>query len=128
MKLFDRFRAAKELVNETEFVKIYRCVWDGKEYRIILTKRRANRHTVIHCVNRDVAWEQVPLFPRNAGRNYGDKMPIYRYEDNADVVQLFVVKGRPNGFVGLDNGVFCCVDRFDEGCLNVMSYRRFKNM
>lgn len=128
MKLFEQLKHQKERVNETEFVTVYRCTSEGKEYRIILTKKRANRHTVIHCVNQDVVWEQVPLFPRNAGRNYGDKVPVYRYAAENGVIQVFVVKGRPNGFVGLDNGVFRCADRFDEGCLNVMSFRRFKKL
>ena len=128
MKLFEQFKTDKELIGETKFVRIYRCIMNDRDYRIILTKKFANGHTLIHCVNKDVAWEQVPLLPRNAGRNYGDKIPVYRFAEDTGVVQVFVVKGRPNGFVGLDNGVFRCADKFDEGCLNVMSFHRFKKL
>ena len=116
------------MCEETEFVKVYRMTADGKEYKVVLTKRRANNHTVIHCEHNCIKWEQVPLFPRFAGRNYGDKVPIYTAIPEKACVTLFVVRGKLNGFVGLDDSVFRCVDNFDEQCINAMSYQRFKRL
>ncbi len=128
MSLFERFKTDAQLCAETEFVRIYRLVTEGKEYRIILTKKRANGHTVIHCKGNRIAWEQVPLFPRFAGRNYGDKVPIYTAIPEKTCVTIFVARGKPDGFVGLDDGFFRCADHFDDRCINVMSYRRFKRL
>ena len=70
----------------------------------------------------------MPLFPRFVGRNYGDKTPVYVAVPTKNSITIFVVRGRPNGFVGLDDGVFRCADNFDEHCINVMSYKRFRRM
>lgn len=126
MTIYQRFQTEARLCEETEFVQIYRMTVADKQYKIVLTKRRANGHTVIHCERGYVAWEQVPLFPRLTGRNYGDKTPIYTAIPEKDCITLFIVKGKPNGFVGLDDDVFRCADNFDKRCINVMSWRRFK--
>ena len=125
MSIYQRFQTAAQLCEETEFVKIYRMTVADKPYKVVVTKQRANGHTVIHCERGCVAWEQVPLFPRFAGRNYGEKVPIFTAVPEKNYVTLFVVKGSPNGFVGLDDGVFRCADNFDESGINVMSWRRF---
>lgn len=128
MKLFDCFKTSKQFAEETKFVKIYKCVVDDKEYKIIITKKLANKYTIIHCVDDYVAWEQVPRIPRLAGKTYGDKVPLYKCERDKNITSIFVVRGKPNGFVGLDNGIFRCASNFDENYLNVMSYKRFKTL
>ncbi len=128
MLLYELFKNKAKLREETEFVKVYRMTADGKEYKVVLTKQKANSHTVIHCEHNRVKWEQVSLFPRFAGRNYGDKVPIYTAIPEKICVILFVVRGKPNGFVGLDDGAFRCADNFDERCINVMSFQRFKKL
>ena len=100
MKIFDDFKRSKELIDETDFVKIYKLVCDEKEYKIILTKRIANKRTVIHFVDRTILWEQTPWFPRLAGRYYGDKIPIYKFTDKP-VNTIFVLKGVPLADEGL---------------------------
>lgn len=126
MPLYEYFKTTARLCEETEFVRVYRMIAEGKEYKLVLTKKKANGHTVIHCEHNHIAWEQVPLFPRSVGRNYGDKVPIHTLIPEKDCVTIFVVCGKPNGFVGLDNGKFRCANNFDERCINVMSYQRFK--
>lgn len=128
MSLYALFQSQARLCEQTEFVKVYQCESDGKSYKIVVTKQRANSHTVIHCENNRILWEQVPLFPRFTGRNYGEKVPIYKAVPEKSSVTVFTVKGKPNGFVGLDDGVFRCADNFDERCINVMSCRRFRKM
>ena len=128
MPLFALLKNKAALCEETEFVNVYRLAAEGKEYKIVLTKRSANGHTVIHCEHNRILWEQVPLFPRLSGRNYGDKVPIYAAIPEKNCVTLFVVKGKPDGFVGLDDGVFRCADNLDESCINVMSWRRFRRL
>ncbi len=128
MPLYEQFKRHAQLCEETAFVKRYRMTVEGAEYKIVITKKRANGHTVIHCENNRIAWEQVPLFPRFAGRSYGDKVPIYTVIPEKTCVTIFVVRGKPDGFVGLDDGVFRCADHFDRRHINVMSNKRFVRM
>jgi len=128
MKLFNCFKTSKQFAEETKFVKIYKCVVDDKEYKIIITKKLANRHTIIHCIDDSIVWEQIPALINWGGRMPGKRDTIYKFCQDKNSVILFVVKGKPNGFVGLDNGIFRCASNFDENHLNVMSYKRFKTL
>ena len=128
MTLYQMFKAKARLCEETEFVKIYRMTVVDKEYKVVITQKRANGHTVIHCEGNRIFWEQVPWFPRFAGRNYGDKVPIYTAIPEKTCVTVFVVKGKPDGFVGLDDGAFRCADNFSDRHVNVMSYKRFMRL
>ena len=128
MTLYQQWKTEARLCEETDFVKVYRIAVEDTEYKVVITKKRANGHTVIHCERGCVAWEQVPLFPRFAGRNYGEKVPIFAAVPEKDCVTVVVVKGRPNGFVGLDEGVFRSAARMDERCIHVMSEARFRGL
>jgi len=105
MKIFECFKRSKELIDETEFVKVYKLIYGEKDYKIIITKRAANKHTVIHFINNMVCWEQIPRLFRLAGRQYGDKIPIYKFTDKP-VNTIFVLKGIPLADEGLDDGIF----------------------
>ena len=127
MKLFDAFKKAKELIGESEFVKVYKTVCDEKEYRIIIAKKYANKHTIIHFIDNTICWEQIPRFLRFGGIQHGDKIPIYKFEGKV-LNTLFVVKGMPGGDEGLDNGIFRSPKRYDENFVNCMTYKKFKKM
>lgn len=127
MKMFDCFKLSKELIGETEFVKIYKIVCNEKDYKILITKKFANKHTIIHFIDNTICWEQVPRFWRLSGRRYGDKIPIYKF-DGKVLNTLFVVKGTPGGDEGLDNGIFRSPKRYDENFVNCMIYKKFKKM
>ena len=127
MKIFECFKLSKKLVNETAFVKVYQLICEEKEYKIIITKRAANKHTIIHFIDNTVFWEQIPRLPRLAGRQYGDKIPIYKF-DGQILNTIFVIKGTPLGEEGLDDGIFRSPKKYDENFVNCMTYKRFKKM
>lgn len=128
MKMYEQFKRTKNLVTETEFVKIYQCVVADQKYKIVLTKERANKRTAIHCVDNIIGWEKRPFLTRNSGYRPGDYAPIYRFTEDKSVTTLFVVRGRPRVIEGLDEGIFRCADRIALGYANIMSYRRFKKL
>ncbi len=128
MKLFDSFKLKKELINETEFVKVYKIVSNEEEYNIIITKRFANKHTILHFLNNTVYWEQIPRFPRLVGRQYGDKILIYKFYTEKVLNTLFVVKGTPLGDNGLDNGIFRSFKKYDKNFVNCITYKKFKTI
>ncbi len=101
---------------------------DSKEYEIILTRKIADGHTIIHCKDELVVWQQVPRFFNWSGSMRGKKMPIYKCVQDKNRTTIFVIKGNPNEITGLDEGVFRSADRFDEACVNVMSYNHFKTL
>ena len=127
MKLYDCFKQSKQLIDETEFVKIYKFVCGEDEFKIIIAKRFANKYTILHFVNNTVYWEQLPRFYRLAGKSYGDRVPICKF-DGKIVNTLFIVKGTPHGDEGLDDGIFRSPKKFDVNYINCMTYKKFKNI
>lgn len=127
MELFNSFKTNKELINQTEFVNVYSVKYEEKEYTIIIPKKRANNKTIIHFVDNTIFWEQIPRFPKLAGKQYGDRIPIYKFD--AKVLNtLFVLKGNPLGDEGLDNGIYRSFKKYDENCVNCITYNKFKNV
>ncbi len=127
MKLFNSFKTNKKLINETEFVNVYSVKCDEKEYIIIIPKKRANNRTIIHFINNTIYWEQIPRFPKLAGKQYGDRIPIYKFDEKV-LNNIFVLKGNPLGDEGLDNGVFRSSQKHDENYVNCITYKKFKEM
>ena len=127
MKLFDSFTASKELIAETKFVKIYKLNFNNKEYHIIITKRLANKRTIIRFIDDYIEWEQLPKFPRLAG-GVGEKTIIYKFDGEKVLNTMFVVKGTPLGDEGLDNGIFRSTKKYDENFVNCMTYKKFKKI
>ncbi len=128
MKLFEQFIKTKPLLEETEHIKVYKLLHNGEHYKIIIPKKRANRHTIIHCVDDYIAWEQAPLFPRLEGRSYGIKSPIYKFPSDKDCYTIFAIKGNPNGVIGLDSGIFKSGKQFDRHFINIIKYNTLKKL
>ena len=127
MKLFDSFKANKELINQTEFVNVYSVKCDDKQYTIVIPRQRANKKTIIHFVDNTVCWEQIPIIIRGSGYIPGNRIPIYKFIGKP-LNTLFVLKGNPLGDEGLDNGIFRSSKRYDENFVNCISYKKFKQM
>ena len=85
------------------------------------------KKTIIHFTDNTICWEQIPRFPRLSGRQYGDKIPIYKIVGKT-LNTLFVVRGNPLGDEGLDNGIFRSFKKYDENCVNCITYKKFKEM
>ncbi len=128
MTLHTCFKTTKTLVEHTKFVRVYRFVAENTTYTIVLTKRFANKHTIIHCAENQIVWQQIPALFNWGGNMPGVCTPIYKCVQDKHSVTLFVVRGKPNGFTGLDDGVFRSANTFDKRYINVMSYSRFKNL
>ncbi len=128
MKLFNSFKTNRELINQTEFVNVYSVKCDEKVYTIIIAKKRANNKTIIHFVDNTICWEQIPRFPKLAGKQYGDRITIYKFDNNKFLNTIFVLKGVPLGDEGLDNGIFRGSKKYDENYVNCITYKKFKEM
>ena len=128
MKIFEQFKNSNPITQNNEFVNVYNFSLNDKEYKIIIPKKIANRHSILHCIDDYIAWEQAPLFPRLVGRSYGIRKPIYKFDNTKDSITIFVVKGNPNGVIGLDDGIFKSVHKFDPNFINVMDYKSFKKL
>ena len=102
---------------------------EGTTYRVILTRKRANRLTLIRCENNTVVWVQRPLFHLRAPdcrRGFvRDRIPVS--VDKA-CVTLFVIKGKPREILGLDEGSFRSANAFDPAYVNLMSEKRFQTL
>ena len=130
-KLYDSFKEAKKRApgeRISEKVGLVRFDKDGKRYEIYYSRRRANKYSILHCVNHAIEWEQVPVLPRIVGRMYGLRVPILQIVPEKNCVRVFVVRGKPNYISGLDDGIFRSVHKYDEAYVNVMSEARFKEI
>ena len=128
-EIYNRFIETKKQASKDSFTdKIgpVKFKENGKSYEIYFTKKRANKYTIIHCKNNTIEWEAFPIFPRLIGRYYGKREPIINIAPSKDSVRIFVIIGKPNSIIGLDEGIFRSVHKYDESCINVMSQARFK--
>ena len=130
-KIYARF---KELKNESpknlfmDKIGLVKFEDDNKKYEIYFTRKRANRYSIIHCKNNTIEWEQFPVLPRIAGRRYGIREPIIKLAPSKDCIRIFVIMGNPNSIIGLDEGIFRSIHKYDENYINVMSEARFKEL
>ena len=129
--LYDRFKELKKQCEQDRFmdkVGLVKFEENGKHYEIYFTRKRANKYSIIHCKNKTIEWEHFPILPRIAGRYYGEREPLLFLTPSKDSIRIFVVMGKPNDFVGLDEGQFRSIHKFDEAYINVMSEARFKEL
>ena len=102
---------------------------EGVAYRIIITRKRANKLSLIRCVNNTILWEQIPfLYLRYNERGRGDVIDNITVSVDKNIVTLFVIKGKPRDIWGLDEGMFCSARRIDSSHINVMSEKKFKEL
>ena len=128
-KIYTRFRELKKRSPKDWFmdkIGLVKFEEDTKKYEIYFTRNRANRYSIIHCKNNTIEWEQFPVLPRIAGRRYGIREPIVKLAPSKDCIRIFVIMGKPNSIIGLDEGIFRSIHKYDENYINVMSESRFK--
>ena len=130
-KIYTRFRELKKRSPKDWFmdkIGLVKFEEDTKKYEIYFTRNRANRYSIIHCKNNTIEWEQFPVLPRIAGRRYGIREPIIKLAPSKDCIRIFVIMGKPNSIIGLDEGIFRSIHKYDENYINVMSESRFKEL
>ena len=130
-KIYARFKELKKECPRKWFmdkIGLVKFEDDNKKYEIYFTRKRANRYSIIHCKNNTIEWEQFPVLPRIAGRRYGIREPIINLAPSKDCIRIFVIMGKPNIIIGLDEGIFRSIHKYDENHINVMSESRFKEL
>lgn len=128
-EIYNRFVETKKKTPRnffTDKIGLVKFEENGKNYEIYYTKKRANKYSIIHCKNNTIEWEKFPILPRIVGRYYGKREPMINILPSKKCVRIFVIMGKPNSIIGLDEGIFRSVHKYDESCINVMSQARFK--
>ena len=99
----------------------------GENYRVIMTRKRANKLSLIRCSGRTVVWEQIPfLYLRYNERGRGEVIQNIPVAVDRGCITVFVIKGKPRSIWGLDEGIFRSANKFNKSFVNVMSEKRFK--
>ena len=102
---------------------------EGITYRVVVTKKRANKLSLIRCVNSTVVWEQIPfLYLRYNERGRGDVIDNIPLTIDKNTVTLFIIKGRPRDIWGLDEGIFRSAKNLDPSHINIISKNKFKEL
>ena len=128
-EIYNRFKELKTLSSKNRFmdkIGLVKFDHEDKRYEIYFTRKRANKYTIIHCENNSIEWEQFPVLPRITGRFYGERELLISFDSSKECVRIFVIMGKPNSIIGLDEGNFRSFYKFDENCINIMSEARFK--
>ncbi|MBQ8254269.1 MAG: hypothetical protein IJY94_02045 [Clostridia bacterium] len=132
-KIYDLFKeAAKSSTVPTTFEKmnLVRFSDGDKNYEVYFTAKRANKRTIINCVDNYIEWEQLPMLAMGlGGAVHGIKKErILSATPSKEYVRIVVIMGKPTVITGLDDGIFRSANRFDESFVNVMSESRFKTL
>ncbi len=130
-EIYARFAGLKKQATKARFtdkVGLVKFEYSGKRYEIYFTRKRANKYSIIRCKNNTIEWEQFPVLPRIAGRRYGESEAIISLSPLRECVRIFVIMGKPNSIIGLDEGLFRSIHKYDEKYINVMSEARFKDL
>ena len=130
-ELYTHFIELKKQVPKdwfTDKIGLVKFEYNNQHYEIYFTRQRANKYSIIHCKNNTIEWEQFPVLPRIMGRRYGERKPIISLAPSKEFVRIFVIMGKPNSIIGLDDGIFRSVHKYDENYINVMSEARFKEL
>ena len=131
-KIYDLFKqAAKSSTVPTTFEKmnLVRFSDGDKNYEVYFTAKRANKRTIINCVDNFIEWEQLPLLAMSWGGVHGIKKErILSLMPSKEYVRIVVIMGKPTVITGLDDGIFRSANKFDEDYVNVMSETRFKTL
>lgn len=114
---------------ETEYLNIYYLHTEERVYKIIFTKRKANKRAKIHCTGNQIIWEHMyPLgrSPLSVKTNICQPSSVI----DINMFCVFVISGKPDIICGLDDGIFLSSRRLNINTnpnkLYVMSEVAFK--
>jgi len=127
--VYDAYKKFGKKIDETEFISKYEFTYKDRRFVTYVTKRRADKRTIIECVNNDIKWRQISKVPRldGTGMQHGTTSLLARLTPDKDAVNLFIISGKPGDIRGLDDGIFRSARRYGgEGYINLMSEAVFK--
>ena len=106
MKKYDFINSS--IKEETDYLNIYYLHAEERLYKIIFTKRKANKRAKIHCADNQIMWEHIYPLGRSP---LSVKTIICQPSSIIDVNMfcVFVVSGKPDMICGLDEGIFLSV-------------------
>lgn len=127
--LYDAYKKFGKKIDETEFLNKYEFTYKNRRFVAYITKKKADKRSIIECVNNDIKWRQISKTPRldGTGMLHGTTSLLARLTPDKDAVDLFIISGKPGDIRGLDDGIFRSARRYGgEGYINIMSEAVFK--
>ncbi len=129
LSLYDAYKKFRRKISETEFLNKYEFSYSGRRFVAFVTKKIANKWTIIECQNNDIKWRQLSKTWRldGTGAFLGAVDLIARVSPDKDAVDLLIISGKPGEIKGLDDGIFRSARNYGgEGYINIMSEAAFK--
>lgn len=128
--VYEAYRKTATLTAEDELTKTYAFTFEDKRIEAIVTKKTANKHSIITCQNEEIYWKQLQPLYRLQGIHYtsGEETFFGKVRPASDgTYRLFIISGKPGSIGGLDDGFFRSA-RHPGGSdvLHVMSMAAFK--
>lgn len=117
-------------VYENDYFKTFSIKYNDKNVEVSVTKKTADKYTVIRLFDNIIEWDQLSRAPRLVGATFdsGEKTVIQKVSSSSDgIYRLFIIAGKPAAIYGLDEGMFRSA-RHPGGSeyMHVMSMSAFK--
>lgn len=123
--LYSAYREARKGAVSEGFLRVAEFQHCGVHFKVGVTEKSANRHTVIHCRQTGVIWEQIHALgvsPVSETVSVCSSSFLER-----DKICVVLIAGSPANITGLDEGIYLSIKReYGEGGLYVMSAAAFK--
>ncbi len=99
--------------------------YKGVAFKIGVSEKSANRHTVIHCRPTGIVWEQIhALGVSPVSEVFTLAAPAF---SDREKLCIILIRGNPGNITGLDEGIYLSAkNEYGEGALYVMSEAAFK--
>ena len=123
--LYSVYRAARRHAITEGHLRVSEFEHGGVFFKIGLTEKCANRHTVIHCRPQGVEWEQIHAVGISP-ISETDFLCSPSFLEKGKLCMI-LIDGAPANITGLDEGIYFSAKReYGEGRLYVMSLAAFK--
>lgn len=118
-------------MERNDFISINYTDKDGIDYKIAVTRKKANKRTQINCKNNHVVWKQ--MYPLGTCSNNSTEEVICQPSTFIEPGKLciLVISGKPDMIVGLEEGIFLSAKSLENADLNkmyVMSEQAFSQL
>jgi len=127
--VYDAYKKFGKKIAETEFFNKYEFTYKNQRFVAYITKRRADKRTIIELSSNDIKWRQISKMWRldGTGAFKGTVDLLAHISPEQGAVNLFIISGKPGEIKGLDDGIFRSARRYGgEGYINLMSEAVFK--
>ena len=106
LSFYQYFRTYGDVCEESETVKRISFAFDGQKYAVYMTKKAATKATRIYCEEDGTVYREQYYMMGGPCTPSVVKSVLVKPTRGEDEITLVVIKGKPGGITGLDEGIW----------------------